>query len=122
MTAAAAVAVAAALQIVGNIAGLHHAVDKYDTCLNLFTICVAGSRTGKGAIKSAIDDIHHAVGLSPATHGKFKSSQELVRNAIYHQAVHYVYDEFGKQLEKLAGASKGGAHYLEDLMAELIAI
>ena len=115
-------AVAAALQIVGNIAGLHHAVDKYDTCLNLFTICVAGSRTGKGAIKSAIDDIHHAVGLSPATHGKFKSSQELVRNAIYHQAVHYVYDEFGKQLEKLAGASKGGAHYLEDLMAELIAI
>lgn len=115
-------AVAAALQIVGNAAGLNYLVDKYDTSLNLITIAVAGSRTGKGAIKKCIDEVHAALGLSPATHGKFKSSQELLRNAIHHQAVHYIYDEFGKQLDKISGASKGGAHYLEDLLAELIAI
>lgn len=115
-------AVAAALQIVGNVAGLNYIVGTYETTLNLITICIAGSRTGKGAIKSAIDSIHYELGLSRATHGKFKSSQELVRNAIYHQPVHYVYDEFGKQLEKLSSASKGGAHYLEDLVAEIMSM
>lgn len=115
-------AVAAAIQLVGNAAGLNYLVDKYDTSLNLITIAVAGSRTGKGAIKKCIDEVHAALGLAPATHGKFKSSQELLRNAIHHQAVHYIYDEFGKQLDKISGASKGGAHYLEDLLAELIAI
>lgn len=115
-------AVAAAIQVVGNAAGLNYLVDKYDTSLNLITIAIAGSRTGKGAIKKCIDEVHAALGLAPATHGKFKSSQELLRNAIQHQAIHYVYDEFGKQLDKISGAARGGAHYLEDLLAELIAI
>lgn len=115
-------AVAAALQIVSNAAGLSHLVAGRNTSLNLITIGIAGSRTGKGAIKRCIDMAHKSLGLAPATHGKFKSSQELVRNAIQHQAVHYVYDEFGKQLEKLAGAGKSGAHYLEDLLAEMIAM
>lgn len=115
-------AVGAALQIVSNAAGLTHIVDETKTTLNLITIGVAGSRTGKGAIKRCIDEAHAQLGLSPATHGKFKSSQELVRNALHHQAVYYIYDEFGKQLEKLSGAGKSGAHYLEDLMAEIIAI
>lgn len=115
-------AVAAALQIVSNAAGLTHIVAGRRTTLNLITIGVAGSRTGKGAIKKCIDDAHHALGVLAAAHGKFKSSQELVRNAVQHQAIYYVYDEFGKQLEKISGAGRSGAHYLEDLLAELIAI
>lgn len=115
-------AVAAALQIVSNAAGLNYLVEGMNTSLNLVTLGIAGSRTGKGAIKACIDEVHFALGLAPATHGKFKSSQELLRNGIEHQAIMYVYDEFGKQLEKLAGAGKSGAHYLEDLIAEIMAI
>lgn len=115
-------AVAAALQIVSNAAGLNYLVEGMKTSLNLVTLGIAGSRTGKGAIKACIDEVHYALGLAPASHGKFKSSQELLRNGIAHQPILYVYDEFGKQLEKLAGAGKSGAHYLEDLIAEMMAI
>lgn len=115
-------AVAAALQLVSNSAGLTHIVAETRTTMNLITLCIAGSRTGKGSIKRCMDEAHAALGLSPATHGKFKSSQELVRNALFHQGIFYIYDEFGKQLEKISGAGKGGAHYLEDLLAELIAM
>ena len=115
-------AVAAALQIVSNAAGLNYLVEGMSTSLNLVTLGIAGSRTGKGAIKACIDEVHFALGLAPASHGKFKSSQELLRNGIAHQPILYVYDEFGKQLEKLAGAGKSGAHYLEDLIAEMMAI
>lgn len=113
---------AAALQIVANAACLNYLVAGRDTSLNLITIGIAGSRTGKGAIKRCIDEAHTIMGFLPAVHGKFKSSQELVRNAIHHQLVAYVYDEFGKQLQKLAGAGRAGTHYLEDLLAELIAM
>jgi len=115
-------AVAAALQIVSNAAGLNHMVAGRRTTLNLITLAIAGSRTGKGAVKRCIDEAHRELGILPAVHGKFKSSQELVRNAIHHQMIAYVYDEFGKQLEKLAGAGRSGAHYLEDLLAELMAM
>lgn len=115
-------AVAAALQIVSNAAGLNYLVEGMDTSLNLIILGIAGSRTGKGAIKKCITEVHRDLGLAPAEHGKFKSSQELVRNGLHHQIIIYVYDEFGKQLEKLANSSKGGTHYLEDLLAELIAI
>lgn len=115
-------AVAAALQIVSNAAGLHYLVAGRNTSLNLITFAIAASRTGKGAIKRCINDINRALGLARAEHGKFKSSQELVRNAIHHQPVIYTYDEFGKQLEKLAASGKGKTPYLEDLMAELIAM
>lgn len=115
-------AVAAALQIVSNAAGLNYLVAGRNTSINLITLAIAGSRTGKGAIKRCIDEAHYSLDLSQASHGKFKSSQELVRNAIHHQMIAYVYDEFGKQLEKISGAGRGGAHYLEDLLAELIAM
>ena len=115
-------AVAAALQIVSNAAGLNYLVAGQRTSLNLITMAIAGSRTGKGAIKTCIDEAHFILGISPACHGKFKSSQELVKNAIDHQMIVYVYDEFGKQLEKVSGAGKSGAHYLEDLLPELMAI
>lgn len=115
-------AVAAALQIVSNAAGLTHLVAGRNTSLNLITFAIAGSRSGKGAIKQCINEVNRALGFAPAEHGKFKSSQELVRNAIEHQAVIYTYDEFGEQLKKIGGASKSGAHYLEDLLAELMAM
>lgn len=115
-------AVAAALQIVSNAAGLTHLVAGRDTSLNLITFAIAGSRSGKGAIKQCINEINRALGFAPAEHGKFKSSQELVRNAIEHQAIYYTYDEFGEQLKKIGGASRSGAHYLEDLLAELMAM
>ena len=115
-------AVAAALQIVSNAAGLHHLVAGRNTSLNLMTFAIAGSRSGKGAIKACINEANRALGLSPAEHGKFKSSQELVRNAIQHQIIIYTYDEFGEQLKKVSGAARSGAHYLEDLIAELIAM
>jgi hypothetical protein len=115
-------AVAAALQIVSNAAGLHYLVAGRNTSLNLITFAIAASRSGKGAVKRCINEANRALGLARAEHGKFKSSQELVRNAIHHQPVIYTYDEFGKQLEKLAGSSGGKTPYLEDLMAELIAM
>lgn len=115
-------AVAAALQIVSNAAGLNYLVAGRNTSLNLMTFAIAGSRSGKGPIKACINEANRALGFSPAEHGKFKSSQELVRNAIQHQIIIYTYDEFGDQLKKVSGAAKSGAHYLEDLTAELIAM
>lgn len=113
-------AVAAALQIVSNAASLNYLVDEWETSLNLICLGIAGSRTGKGAIKKCINEANRAMGLSRCEHGKFKSSQELIRNAIEHQLVIYTYDEFGEQLKKLGGAERGGAHYLVDLIAVLI--
>ncbi|MAG68412.1 MAG: putative primase [Prokaryotic dsDNA virus sp.] len=115
-------AVAAALQIVSNAAGLNYLVAGRNTSLNLMSFAIAGSRSGKGPIKACINEANRALGLSPAEHGKFKSSQELVRNAIQHQIIIYTYDEFGEQLKKVSGAARSGAHYLEDLTAELIAM
>ena len=113
-------AVAAALQIVSNAASLNFLVAEWETSLNLITLGIAGSRTGKGAIKKCMNEANRAMGLSRCEHGKFKSSQELIRNAIDHQLVIYTYDEFGEQLKKLGGAERGGAHYLVDLIAVLI--
>lgn len=115
-------AVAAALQIVSNAAGLNYLVAGRRTSLNLISIGIAASRSGKGAIKDCVDEVNMALGLLPAAHGKFKSSQEVVRNAMHHQIVTYLYDEFGKQLQKVGNASKAGTHYLEDLLAEMIAM
>lgn len=115
-------AVAASLQILSNAAGLNYLVEGRNTSLNLISFAIAGSRTGKGAIKRCINEVNRAIGLAPAEHGKFKSSQELVRNAVAHQPVIYTYDEFGEQLKKISGAERGGAHYLTDLLAELMAM
>ncbi len=115
-------AVAAALQLVSNVAGLKYITAGTRTSLNLVTFGIAGSRTGKGAILRCMMEVHRAVGLSPATHGGIKSTQELIRNAVQHQAIHYIYDEYGKTLSRISNAGKGGAHYLEDLMAQTIAM
>ena len=115
-------AVAAALHIVSNAAGMNYLVAGTETSLNLFSVGIADSRTGKGAIKRCIDEVNTALGLGRASYGKFKSAQELARNALEHQIIVYVYDEFGKQLQKLANSGRSGAHYLEDLLPEMIAM
>lgn len=116
-------AVAGALQIISNTAGMYHLVrGSRNTSLNLLTFVIAGSRTGKGAVKSCIDEAALSTGISAACHGKFKSSQELIRNALQHQLVAYVYDEFGVTLKKLSGVGSSSSPYLEDLLAEIMAM
>lgn len=115
-------AVAAALHIVSNAASLRYRVMPLKTSLNLMTIGIAGSGSGKGKVLECMIEAQDAMGLGSATHGSFKSTQELVRNIIEHQCAHYIIDEFGPTLKKLGNAGKSGAHYLEDLTANVIQI
>lgn len=115
-------ATAAALTAIGNIAGLRYTDDKDGVTTNLFSFCVAGSRTGKESTQQAIASIHRAAGLVGANHGGIKSEQELVRNLIRHQASFYIMDEIGIFLKKVKNAQdRGGAPYLEAVMGMLMA-
>ena len=115
-------AVAGALSAIGNIAGLHYTDDRDGVNTNLFTFCVAGSRTGKESIQQAVADIHRAAGYAAATHGTIKSEQEIVRNLLDHQAALYVIDEIGILLQKISSAqSKGGANYLVGVIGQIMA-
>ncbi len=114
-------AVAAALTAVGNIGGLHYTDDLDGVTCNLFTFCVAGSRTGKEAIQQAVTEIHRVAGIAAATHGSIKSEQEIVRNLTRHQASLYVIDEIGILLQKIKNAQKkGGAAYLDGVIGILM--
>jgi hypothetical protein len=114
--------VAGALTAMGNVAGLRYTDDRDGVTCNLFTFCVAGSRTGKEAIQQAVAQIHRAAGLAGATHGAIKSEQEIVRNLIRHQAALYVIDEIGIFLQKVKNAQqKGGALYLDGVIGMLMA-
>ncbi|HEV8037022.1 bifunctional DNA primase/polymerase, partial [Yoonia sp.] len=115
-------AVAGALTALGNVAGLRYTDDRDGVTCNLFTFCVAGSRTGKEAIQQAVATIHRAAGLAGATHGAIKSEQEIVRNLTRHQAALYVIDEIGIFLQKVKNAQvKGGALYLDGVIGMLMA-
>lgn len=115
-------AVAGALTAMGNIAGLRYTDDKDGVTCNLFTFCVAGSRTGKEAIQQSVSALHRAAGLAPCTHGAIKSEQEVVRNLTRHQAALYVVDEIGIFLQKVKNAqAKGGAVYLDGVIGMLMA-
>lgn len=115
-------AVAAALASIGNIAGLRYTDDRDGVTCNLFTFCVAGSRTGKESIQQAQGALHRAAGIAGATHGSIKSEQEIVRNLIRHQAALYIVDEFGYLLQKVKNAQeRGGASYLEGVTGLLMA-
>lgn len=73
--------------------------------------------TGKESIFESIGKIFKSIGLMPATHGKFKSEQEAMRNLVRHQASFYLVDELGIELAKVKSAIKrGGASYLEGLL------
>jgi hypothetical protein len=115
-------AVAGALTAMGNVAGLRYTDDRDGVTCNLFTFCVAGSRTGKEAIQQAVATIHRAAGLAGATHGAIKSEQEIVRNLTRHQAALYVIDEIGIFLQKVKNAQRtGGAAYLDGVIGMLMA-
>lgn len=116
------ISVAGALTAVGNVAGLRYTDDRDGVTTNLFTFCVAGSRTGKEAIQQAVGEIHRVAGMGLATHGSIKSEQEIVRNLIRHQAALYIIDEIGIFLKKIKNAQdRGGASYLEGVIGMLMA-
>jgi len=112
---------AAALMAVGNISGLRYTDDRDGVTTNLFSFCVAGSRTGKEAIQQAVSEIHRAAGCAPATHGAIKSEQEIVKNLVRNQAAFYLIDEVGIFLNKVKNAQqKGGAAYLDGVIGMLM--
>jgi hypothetical protein len=114
-------AVAGALTALGNIFGMRYTDDKDGVSCNLFTFCVAGSRTGKEAIQQGVAGLHRAAGIAPATHGAIKSEQEIVRNLTRHQMAAYVIDEIGIFLGKIKNAQKsGGAAYLDGVIGMLM--
>lgn len=116
------IAVAAALTAIGNVAGLRYIDDLDGVTANMFTFCIAGSRTGKEAIQQAVSTIHRAAGIAGATHGSIKSEQEIIKNLTRHQAAFYIVDEIGIFLQKVKNAQKrGGAFYLEGVIGTLMA-
>lgn len=115
-------AVAAALQIVSNIASLRYRVAPLDTSLNMITFGVAGSGSGKGAILKCINEVMRKVGVSDANYGGIKSEQEILRNAMRHQATFFTIDEVGAFLSKIGGAKKhsGKTPYLENVSTKIM--
>lgn len=114
-------AVAAALQIVSNLAGMRFADAMDGVTSNLISFCVAGSGTGKESLLKAFSECMRLVDLHPAMYGSFKSEQELYRNLIRHQGAFYAIDELGIHLSKIKNAStKGGASYLEGLLGAVM--
>ena len=116
-------AVIAALTVIGNIAGLRYVDDKDGATLNLLSLCVAGSATGKEAVLQAVASLHEAVGVQRAMAGSIKSEQEIIRNLVRHQAAYYVVDEVGYLLQKIESArQKGGAAYLDGIISTIMAV
>jgi len=99
-------AVGAALQCVSNVAGLRYTDDMDGVTTNLFTMCVAGSATGKEAILQAVQDVHRAAGIVRAVHGSIKSEQEIIRNLLDNQAALYTIDEFGILLKTITSSKE----------------
>lgn len=110
-------AAAAAIYILSCAGGLRHHDKVNGMTANFIAFCVAGSGSGKESIFDAIGKCFKPLGLMPATHGKFKSEQEAMRNLVRHQASFYLVDELGIELAKVKSAIKrGGASYLEGLL------
>lgn len=109
-------ATAAALMVVGNIAGLRYIDEKDGFTSNMTAFCVAGSSTGKESIQQAFLTCLRAAGVSGALHGNIKSEQEIIRNLTTHQACFYSIDEIGIILKKILNAGRSGASYLEGVI------
>ena len=110
-------AAAATLYVLSCVGGLRHHDKVNGMTANFIAFCVAASGSGKESIFEAIGKCLKMVGLMPATHGKFKSEQEAMRNLVRHQASFYLVDELGIELAKVKSAIKrGGASYLEGLL------
>lgn len=106
--------VAAALQAVGNIAGLKYIDERDGMTANMISFCVAGSSTGKEHIQQCFADCLRAAYLIDAMHGGIKSEQEIVRNLTRHQAAFYNIDELGLVLRKIMNSRN--ASYLEGVI------
>jgi len=114
-------AVAAALQSVSISGGMRFYDAETNIYANLYSICIAGSGSGKNSILSAVKKLAAASGVQQSLHGGIKSEQEIYRNALRNQAVNYTIDEIGETLGKLARAKKsGGASYLEAIIGTLM--
>ena len=117
------IALAAAIQAVGNAAGLRYRVGRHETTLNLMSFAIADSGTGKEAIYQALLELMRAAGLSRATHGGIKSEQEIIRNLIRNQSSLYIIDEYGTELAKIGSAKKSGnAQYLMSVPERIMSI
>jgi len=116
-------AVAAALMVVSNCAGMRYRDPLDDSAFNLFCFGVADSSTGKEAILQAHNELIKAAGIAGALVGGIKSEQEIYRNLIRHQAAYYSIDELGEHFAKITSAQKrGGAIYLEGVIGTLMNI
>lgn len=110
-------AVAAAIQVVGNIAGLRYIDDLDGITSNMMIFCIADSATGKEDIQQSYLECLKTAGMTGAVHGSIKSEQEIIRNMTRHQSALYSIDELGIVLKKIVNASsKGGATYLEGVI------
>lgn len=115
-------AVAVALQSVGNVAGGRYIDDLNGVSGNLFSFCVAGSGTGKESVQTAYADILRCVSMQQCLYGGIKSEQELIRNLVRNPASFYSIDEFGTTFSKIKNAGKSGAHYLEGLIGTCMSL
>jgi len=113
-------AVAAALSVVGNVAGMRYIDKDYGSTANMFMFCVAGSATGKEAIQQAQYKLMCEAGVSEAVHGTIKSEQEIIRNLTKNRAAFYAVDEIGILLSKIKNAKGSGASYLEGVIGLLM--
>lgn len=116
-------AVAASLMTISSVAGMRY-VDPLDGITpNLFLFGVSGSATGKESILKSYSELARVAGVAAATHGGFKSEQEIYRNLTRHQAALYAIDELGEQLAKIVNArTKGTAAYLEGIIGTLMSL
>lgn len=111
-----ALAAMSAIWAMGVAFGLRYGDDRDRATTNLFVFNVAASGSGKDGILSATAEVLEVCGLSAAVHGTIKSEQEIARNLIRHQMAAYMMDEVGFLFQKINGAKKSGASYLEGVL------
>lgn len=115
-----ALAAMSAIWVMGVAFGLRYRDDRDRATTNLFVFNVASSGSGKDGILSASAEILSHCGVSAAVHGTIKSEQEIARNLTRHQMAAYMMDEVGFLFQKINGAKKSGASYLEGVVGLLM--
>ena len=115
-----ALAAMSAIWVMGVAFGLRYRDDRDRSTTNLFVFNVASSGSGKDGILSASAEILMHCGVSAAVHGTIKSEQEIARNLTRHQMAAYMMDEVGFLFQKINGAKKSGASYLEGVVGLLM--
>jgi hypothetical protein len=115
-----ALAAMSAIWVMGVAFGLRYRDDRDRATTNLFVFNVASSGSGKDGILGATAEILMHCNLSAAVHGTIKSEQEIARNLTRHQMAAYMMDEVGFLFQKINGAKKSGASYLEGVVGLLM--